>query len=245
MTISGVVLTKNEEKNIKNCLDTLKFCDEIIVIDDYSEDKTKRLAKSLGAKVYQRKLNNNFASQRNFGLKKAKGDWVLFIDADERVTLSLAREIKKATKSSEHDGYFLNRQDFWLKKNLKGGEWGRAHLVRLAKKHSGLWKRAVHETWEIKNPGTLENPLLHLPHPSVDDFINSINFYTSLHSIGHIKEGKNPTFFKVLFYPPAKFFLNFVVKRGYTDGTHGFIYAVMLSLHSFITWSSLWYTKNS
>jgi len=84
--LSVVIITRNEEKNIKDCLETLKWCDEVIVVDDKSEDKTSQIAKEMGAKVFTCLLNDDFAAQRNFGLKKARNKWVLFVDADERVT---------------------------------------------------------------------------------------------------------------------------------------------------------------
>ena len=98
MKLTGVVLTRNEEKNIRRCLKSLKFCDEIIVIDDESNDKTKEIIKILGVKVFSRKLNNSFSGQRNFALKKALGEWVLFVDADEIVTSNLKNEIIQIIK---------------------------------------------------------------------------------------------------------------------------------------------------
>ncbi len=100
MKLSAVVLTKNEEKNIKECISLLKFCNEVVVIDDYSEDSTVEFARKLGAKVYQRILENDFAAQRNFGLTRAKGEWVLFVDVDERISSTLAKEISKTIKKS-------------------------------------------------------------------------------------------------------------------------------------------------
>src|SRR2546423_7584770 len=102
--ISAVVLAKNEEKNIKACLESLSWCDELIVIDDNSTDKTVDIARQKGARIYTHPLNNDFAQQRNFGLDKAKGDWVLFVDADERVPSALWYEIMQRT-NEPIDGY--------------------------------------------------------------------------------------------------------------------------------------------
>src|SRR3990172_4277046 len=93
MNLSCVILTKNEEKNIKGCIEALGFCDEIVVVDDYSSDETLKKATNLGVRTYKRSLNNDFSSQRNFGLKKARGKWILFVDADERVMPELSDEI--------------------------------------------------------------------------------------------------------------------------------------------------------
>lgn len=91
--LSVVIISRNEEQNIENCLKSVSFADEIIVIDDFSDDDTVKISKKFGAKVFLRKLNNNFASQRNFGIKKTSGDWILFIDPDERVNANLKSEI--------------------------------------------------------------------------------------------------------------------------------------------------------
>src|SRR3989338_3704487 len=130
--ISAVILTKNEKKNIKDCLQSLNWCDEIIVIDDDSEDKTVEIVKNLKLKtqnynsklkIYKRSLNNDFSSQRNFGLSKAIGDWVLFIDADERVSKALALEISNLkSQISNLNGFYIRRRDFMWGRELRYGE---------------------------------------------------------------------------------------------------------------------------
>ena len=106
--ISAVTLTKNEEENIKDCLKSLEFCDERIVIDDNSTDDTVKLAIAEGAKVYQKALNSDFAAQRNFGLEKAISDWVLFIDADELISNNLSVEIMNKVKRMAAIIHFIN-----------------------------------------------------------------------------------------------------------------------------------------
>jgi glycosyltransferase involved in cell wall biosynthesis len=119
--ISAVIITKNEEENIKRCLQSLSWCDEIIVVDDDSTDKTVEIAKKSGAKVYNRTMNSDFSAQRNFGLEKAKGDWVLFIDADEKVTSALWYEIMSHTNNpiNEYAGFYIKRIDTMWGKELK------------------------------------------------------------------------------------------------------------------------------
>lgn len=242
--ISAVVLAKNEEKNIKDCLDSLKWCDEIVVINDYSEDKTAEVAKKHGAEVYKHALNNNFASQRNFGLEKARGEWVLFIDADERVSRELAREIKyeiSKIKNNETVGFYLKRRDFMWNKELKHGETGNIRLLRLAKRDTGKWRRAVHEVWDVKGEiGTLDNPLIHYSHQTLREFLADIDWMSTLHAEENKKEGKSSNLLKIIFYPKLKFFDSWILKLGFLDGTPGFMVAIMMSLHSFLAWSKLW-----
>ena len=239
--VSVVVLTKNEACYIERCLRHLTWCDEIIVIDDFSTDKTVAIAKKFGAKIFKRRLNGNFSDQRNFGIKKAKGEWILFIDADEEVTGELSLEIKAKILKKDIRGFLINRKDVFLGKKMKGGEWGSAWLLRLGRKNSGQWARAVHESWRIEgNVVKLTSPLLHSAHPDLFSFIQKINVYAKLHAKSNFLEVKRSNLLKIIFIPPAKFIYNFVLKRGYKDGVHGVVYATLMSFHSFLSWWHLW-----
>lgn len=244
MKISAVVLTKNEEENIKVCLKALNFCNEVIVVDDHSTDKTREIIKKLGAKVFTRLLKGDFAAQRNFGLRKTRGDWVLFVDADERVSKALADEIKGAIKKANHrpiEGFFLKRKDFVFGKWLNHGEGGNIRLLRLAKKDAGKWERPVHEIWKIKGKvGTLAFPLLHYPHPSVSGFLERIDLYSTICAKELFQKEERTNFFLIIAYPTAKFVKNFFLNFGFLDGLPGFLHAVFMSFHSFLTRGKLW-----
>jgi glycosyltransferase involved in cell wall biosynthesis len=246
--LSAVVLTKNEERNLENCLKRLSFADEILVIDDYSSDKTLEIAKKFNAKVFQKSLDGDFASQRNFGLSKAKGKWVLFVDADELVSENLKLEIVSKINNplDSKTGYFIKRKTFFLGKNLKYGQARYDKVLRLAKRGAGVWKRKVHEYWDIEGRiDTLKNYLEHYTAFSLRDFIAKINFYSELHAISNMDEGKKSNLFKIIFYPPLKFLDNFVLKAGFLDGLYGFVFSLLMSFHSFLSWSKLWlFSKN-
>jgi glycosyltransferase involved in cell wall biosynthesis len=246
--ISAIVLTKNEEKNIKDCLKSLSFADEIIVIDDYSQDRTREIAKKMGARVFKRSLNEDFASQRNFGLDKANSKWVLFVDADERVSEKLRDEIIQITANPfiEKCGFFIKRRDFLWGKELRYGEVGRIKLLRLACKDSGKWVRRVHEKWRVVGrTGTLNNPINHHPHASLREFLLSINRLSTLHARANKEEGKKSSLVKIIFWPLGHFLVNFFVKKGFLDKTPGFMVAMMMSFHSFLSWSKLWILQRS
>ncbi len=235
--ISVVVLTRNEEENIKNCLQSIKdLASEIILIDDYSTDETIKIARDLGAKVFLNKLDSDFSKQRNFGLKKAKNKWVMFLDADEMVSNKLAQEIKTVISNDKDiNGYFFKRNDSFAGCFLRYGETANVRLLRLAKKNSGSWQRKVHETWDVKGQTKeFKNPLLHYPHSTVTDFLKEINFYSSLHAESLKKEGVKPSLFRLIFNPLGKFISNYIVKKGFLDGTPGLITALMMSFHSFL-----------
>lgn len=241
--ISAVILTKNEEKNISDCIDTLSFCAEIIVIDDNSNDKTTLLAKKKGARVFIHDLEGDFSKQRNYGLSKAQEEWVLFIDADERVSKELADEIYQQTSQflTQSTAFRFKREDVMWGKRLRHGEVGKMFLVRLIKKGKGEWIGKVHETLQtLGDVQTLKNPLYHYPHDNIRDFLKQINIYSSLRAQELIDKKTRVNFLAIIFYPLSKFLLNYVVKMGFRDGTAGIVHAMMMSFHSFLVRSKVW-----
>jgi len=236
--ISAVVLTRNEEKIISRCLKSLSWVDDLVVIDDNSNDKTVSLAKEFGAKVFSHSLENNFAQQRNFALEKAKGKWVLFVDADEQVTVELRKEILKAVQRDEVDGFLIKRNDFLWGKEMKWGELKNIWLLRLGKRGKGVWQRRVHESWAVKGKiGRLKNPLLHYSHSNLTDLLTKTNFYSALHADCLLKEGKSGSCLKIFLYPFLKFINNYFLKLGFLDGVRGLIINLIMSLHSFLAQS--------
>lgn len=243
MSVSSIIICKNEEKNIEACLETLKWCDEIIVIDDNSEDKTTVIAKKMKAKIFYHALENDFAQQRNYGLSVAEGDWVLFVDADERVAPMLKLEIVQLVNNpkQKYDGFLIKRKDYIWGKELKYGETSNVKLLRLAKRNLGLWSGKIHETWKIKgNIGKLKHSLIHFPHPSISGFLKEINFYTDLRSKELNEKSKSSNFLSIIIYPVGKFFLNYFIKKGFLDGIPGLLFATLMSFHSFLVRGKLW-----
>ena len=242
--ISAIILTKNEEKNIVDCIQGLKWCDEILVIDDNSTDRTVEVAKKLSVRVLIHSLDDDFSKQRSYGSQEAKGDWVFFVDADERVSESLAFEITNRIKESpteSYDGFFIRRIDNMWGKKMLHGETGNIQLVRLVKKDSGKWEGRVHEAWKTKGVlGQLKNPLLHYPHQTVSEFLAEINFYTDIRAKELYKKGVKAHWWSVIVYPKAKLFLNYILKMGFLDGMPGHVFAITMSFHSFLVRGKLW-----
>lgn len=249
--ISAVVLVKNEEKQINDCLSSLDWCDEIIVIDDYSTDHTLKnieKIKNNKIKIFQKHLDNDFSMQRNFGLEKASGDWIFFVDSDERATVSLQYEILSTINTSINNinGYRLKRKDEMWGKKLEHGEPNSIELVRLARRNAGKWEGAVHEAWVIKgNVGKLDNYLVHYPHPNITEFLEEIDRYSTLRAKELFKQGKKVNILSIIFYPLGKFKLNYFIRLGFLDGIPGLIYTLMMSLHSFLVRGKLWQLNQS
>jgi glycosyltransferase involved in cell wall biosynthesis len=269
--LSAVVLTKNEKKNIERCLKSLDFVDEIVVVDDYSSDRTLSLIKNekikiknlpsesegdnSKLKIFKRSLNGDFAAQRNFGLEKASGEWILFLDADEEVSPDLKEEIKEVIRyaSLERDdlvGFYIKRRDFFWGREVKFGEVLKVRqkgILRLIKKGFGQWQGKVHEKFKIENRklkiGKLKNFINHYPHPTIKEFLQEINFYSSLRANELFSQGKKTNILEIIFYPLFKFILNYFIYLGFLDGPPGFVYAFMMSFHSFLVRGKL-YIKN-
>lgn len=254
MKISAVILTKNEEKNIEKCLESVNFCDEIIIIDDYSEDKTIEVIKKLGVKsqnlkskvkIYQKQLKGDFANQRNYGMNQVNNDWILFIDADEEISKELSKEIVKLLNSYivKEDAFYIKRRDFFWRKELRFGETRRVRnygLIRLVKKNSGKWIGNVHEVFfTSKKTSMLNGYLDHYPHPTLKEFIHKVNIYSTLRAKDLLNKGKKTNTFEIIVWPIGKFIFNYFFNLGFLDGPAGFTYAFIMSFHSYLVRAKL------
>jgi len=247
MDLTAIVLTKNEESNIIDCLETILFCSEIIIIDDNSTDRTTDLIKEFAkthkkVKIFTRELGIDFSAQRNFGIEKASNDWIFFVDADERILRDLATEIKEnVTQNTSYSGFLIPRRDYMWGKELMHGETGNIKLLRLFNKKSGELIGKVHERWESKGQvGRLVNPILHYPHPTISEFLREINFYSDLRAQELYKNGVKASYFTIVAYPKGKFIVNYFLKLGFLDGVAGLVHAILMSFHSFLVRGKLW-----
>ncbi len=241
--ISAIILTRNEEKNIADCIGSVKWCDEVIVIDDNSEDRTVSIAGKEKVEILKEDLDGNFSRQRNLGIDKAKGDWILFVDADERVTDSLRYEIQSVISDplNYYNGFVLKRKDFIWNKQLRYGETAGISFLRLARKNSGRWEGRVHEKWKVKGKiGKLNNSLIHFPHQTLEQFLSEVNLYTDIRSKELYSKGVKTNLFLIIAYPKAKFFVNYIIRRGFLDGLSGLVFATVMSFHSFLVRAKLW-----
>ena len=236
--VSAVVLSRNEETNIAHCLETILWCQEIILIDASSDD-TLGIAKSVvpeeKLKVVNLSESSDFAKLRNLGLKAASNDWVLFVDADQRVSAALRGEIEYELSQDDipYAGFRFRQLDFFAGRHLKFGETGNTCHVLLGTKGTGEWKRRVHEYWDlVGDVKNLKHPILHYPHPTLTEFINHINRWSTLDARVFIEEGQKPSLWKVFVYPKAKFIQNYLLRLGFLDGFQGLLVAFMMSLHS-------------
>ncbi len=246
--ISGIILTKNEGSQIERCVKSMLFCDEIIFLDDCSDNDTESLLKKLVGKyrkcrIVERKLEGDFAAQRNYGMSQADGDWVLYIDADEEVAPELEKEIRDVLENPSYSAFYIKRRDIWWGKELKHGEVARARnygIVRLIRKNSGKWLGNVHEVfYTAQVQGRLRSYLNHFPHPALKEFIQDINVYSDMRAKELYTRGKKFRLGELVFFPVFKFLLTYLLYLGFLDGPQGFVYAFLMSFHSFLVRAKL------
>lgn len=238
--ISAVVLVKNLSVDFKNTLASLSFCDEIILINSETGEN-KNLKLDGRVRCYFRDLQNDFSGQRNFGLEKARHEWVLFVDSDEYISGDLEKEIKDFVHSAgDYSGMSFLRQDFFLGKKLSFGETANSSFVRLIKRGKGRWKGAVHEVLVVDGKiKTAKNRIFHYSHKNISEFLLKINFYTTIRAKELKENGRKTNFLQIVFNPAGKFLVNYFFRFGLLDGMPGLILALGMSFHSFLVRAKL------
>lgn len=240
--ISAILITRNEEENIRDCLASLSFADEIVVVDSGSTDNTEEICRSDPRVRWFAEAWKGFGPQKNSALDKAGGPWIFSIDADERVTVELAREIAGLDLSSSPvEGYRVPRRSFFGKRWVRYGGWYPDHTIRFWRKGSGRFvDRSVHEVVHLSGPaGTLRGDLLHYTYRDEADFLERMERYAALGAQEMRKEGKRATPLDLLFRPPATFLRMFLLRRGFLDGALGFRLALLYARYTFAKYAKL------
>ncbi len=189
--------------------------------------------KSFSVIVLNKPNITDFAKERNDLLNKAKTEWVLFLDSDEKVTKALEKEISRVIINKSHNGYYIKRKIYFC--GILAGE---DKMLKLGKKSAGLWKRKVHEFWDIKgNVGTLDNYIIHNTAIKLTDYINKVNFHSTLHAEEVLREGKKSSLINIIIYPIG----NFVV---YLIKSRNIVFSITKSLHSYLSWTKLYFLQH-
>ncbi|GIW62344.1 MAG: glycosyl transferase [Patescibacteria group bacterium] len=251
MICSVVIHTYNEEKNIKEAVESAKLLtDDIVIIDMHSKDNTVAIAKSLGARIRFFKFSYYVEPARNFGINSAKYNWVFILDADERITQPLAKEIKNRVGKERYTHYKLPRKNLFLKKHfLKHGGWWPDYQLRLIEKQSFVnWPKAIHSTPEIKGEvGFLKNPILHYFHQDFRSMVTKTALYEEIEA-GLLFEYKRqvsvPTFFRKF---GGELYRRLIKKKGYKDGIWGVLESFYQAYSKTTTWLYLYekYKQNT
>jgi glycosyltransferase involved in cell wall biosynthesis len=234
--LSVIILTHRSDQRFLNALKSAQPAKEVLVLDYQSNNDWKKLEKKYHFTLIKRSGPiENFAKERNLGLKKAKHDWILFLDSDEEIVSESWEEIGESIEENSADGFFIKRTDIFYNKPLRFGETGGASFLRLIKKDKAKYLRPIHETASID--GTTEYSRIkinHYSHQNITEFLKDITHYSLLESEYQNDDLLSPTKLgmKTIIYPKAKFINNYIFKLGFLDGWRGLAYASMMSLHS-------------
>ena len=238
--LGALVLTYNEAENISECLASLEWVDELVVVDSYSDDKTVELAKGYTNQVYQREFDD-FASQRNFGLEELTTEWVLVVDADERVTTELKREIEEVLETPQAEGYRIPRKNYFLGRWIKYCGWYPDYTLRLFKRKDNRYSGLVHEGLELSGKvKELDNPLLHYTYRNLEHYLAKINHYTTLDAQKKYQAGKKKGLLYILLRTVLEFIKKYFLKKGFLLGAQGLILSVLSSYYQFLKYAKLW-----
>ncbi len=239
--LSVTIITLNEEKNLRACLESVAFADEIIVVDSGSEDQTLSIAREFTDQVFQEPWQG-FARQKNLAQDKALGPWILNVDADERVTPGLKEEILWLLRNgSPYTGFRIPRKNFFCGQWIRHGGWYPNYQLRLYQKEAGSFtQREVHEQVVIKGRvGILKTPLEHFTHDSLSDYLNRMDRYSDLSAEQYLLEGKKVSWLEILFRTKYTFLKMWLLQGGFLDGANGFVLAVLYSYYTFIKYAKL------
>ena len=241
--LSACIITYNEENNIRDCLESLKWVDEIIVVDSMSDDLTVPISRGYTDYVIQKNWEGH-VKQKNFAIKQARNDWVLCLDADERVSPELQKEIESclSEESERVDGYYFPRHSYYLGRWINHGGWYPDHKPRLFKKSRGKWGgKDPHD--KVILEGTtkyLQSELHHFVYKNLSHQIQTVDNFSTITAQGLDSEGEHFTVLKLLYRPTLKFLGTYFLKRGFLDGIPGLIISVVSSFYVFLRYAKLW-----
>ncbi len=239
MKISATIITYNEERNIPRVIESLRCCDEIVVIDSGSSDRTSEIAAKLGARVVESNWRG-FAGQKNYASETATHDWILSLDADESLSEALEGEIWQIKKNGpQFDGYTMPRLAQYLGRWILHSGWYPDRKIRLFDRRRAKWVGGrVHESVIVQGRvGHLKSNILHFTCSSLSEHVKTMDRYTTLAAEQLIDERRKVGWPQLLLDPPWTFFQTYVIKRGFLDGMEGLAIAYMASLYNFLKYA--------
>lgn len=229
MKLSVIIITKNEEANIRACLDSVGFADERIIVDSGSSDDTVALARAAGASVIETSDWPGFGPQKNRALDAARGEWVLSLDADERIPDALRDEILAAIGNPAQHAFALPRLSSFCGRFIRHAGWYPDYIVRLFRRDAGRFSDdLVHENVELKNvtPVRLRTPIIHYSYPDDDAYLRKLAQYSSLGAQQAYAAGKRSSLSQAILHAASAFLRSYLFKRGFLDGRAGLMVAI-------------------
>ncbi len=246
--IAVVIITKDEERNIAACLESVSWADERIVVDAESRDRTAEIAKQHGAQVHVRPWPG-YGPQKNFGMEQARAEWILIVDADERIPPALRNEIQAVVKSgppSDLAGLEIPRRNFFYGRWIKGGGIYPDHQLRLFRKSAGHYDDTqLHENLRLRGRvERLQHPMDHDSMPTIRAHVRKMMRYTTLGAQEKLKARSAVTAFNIAGHHIGTILRTYVLRGGYQDGVHGVVVALFAGMHTFVKYAKAWELLN-
>lgn len=240
--LTAIVPTFNEEEMIRGCLESVRFADEILVVDSFSTDGTLAIARELGARVIQRAFDYP-AAQKNWAIPQAAHEWVLLLDADERATPALREEIEQILQQGPRaDAYWIRRVNFFLGRPIRRCGWGSDKVIRLFRRDVSRYReQRVHE--EIDLPGTLpilRHRLQHLTFRSFGQYFNKLNLYSDWGAGQMYERGRRAKAVEVLLRPIGRFIRMYFLRLGFLEGGRGLVLSLLGAFSVYLKYARLW-----
>ena len=236
--LAVVVLTKNEEGNIRACLQSVGWADKLYVLDSLSTDRTVELARQAGAEVRQRPFAN-YPDQRNAALEMFAAEWIFFVDADERGTPELGAELRRVIIAGSTVGWWVPRHNYIWGRWIRHAGWYPDYQLRLLKRGFARYDptREVHEVVILDGPeGHLQNPLIHYNYATVRQFLRRQDFYADYEASILVKQGLRPRLHNLVLQPLREFLRRYVSLQGYKDGGHGLLLSLLMAYYTFVAY---------
>ncbi len=235
--LSVVIITFNEEKNIERCLLSVKdVADEIVVVDSFSKDNTKKICEKHQVRFIEHRFEGHI-EQKNWAITQASNPYILSLDADESLTKELAEKINEIKQNWQFDGYSFNRLTNYCGKWIKHCGWYPDIKLRLWDSRKGSWTGInPHDKYELTGNSVkhINEDILHYSYYSISDHIKQVNYFTDIAAEAAVKKGKKSSVFKIIVSPVVKFFRDYFFKLGFLDGYYGFVISMISSHATFL-----------
>lgn len=242
LKLTVVILTKNESLNIVDCVENAKqVTDDVLVIDSGSTDSTVELAKQAGARVVYRALENDFSAQRNFAVENSEAEWLLHLDADERMNEELIVEVNKVLKEGKQARYEFNRYYSAFGKDFKHGALGPNTVIRLFPRLGGRWENKVHESYHSDAPVVrLNGYLQHFAYRDYEHYLMKMDMYSDIAAQDYLEKGKRAGWVHLVAHPLIAFIKTYFLQGGFLDGEIGWILSLTHANYTFEKYAKLY-----
>ena len=241
--VSAIVTTLNEEQHIAECIESLLWCDEILVVDSFSTDRTPEIARRYDKVRFHQRTYFGSAAQKNWAMDQVQNEWILIFDADERCTPALQKEIEELLASSpQHDAFTIKRQVYFMNRVIRFSGWQHDRVVRLVRRGTARYpNRRVHADMITRGPApVLRNSMTHYMTDSFDEYARRIEKYSFWGAAQNWKEGRKAGFPEIFGRSLWRFLRTYIFQLGILDGMHGLVFCMLQAYGTYLKWALLW-----